>query len=992
MGKTFFFYSFLLIKHLRKVINILKNKQLYNDKSSPFIASKHYLEGMKIPGASKLPQLFKENESSNYANHQLYDKAINNYMDIHNSANNITISRNKRATNVSDQLLNDYRVYSGIPVTKKPKSPNDTITYHTLFDTVRDYDMFSADNIRKYPAFNPEINRGSEKVLLNRNKRQVEEEKENEMYDRIVKNNQKEALKLLTSSLDREKMMARSDRYYLVGYDCDKPIKAPIATSSFIHTHCDTELPDEEVKSVAKEQNYQIIYKEDEKEIEGHRCTVHKTKRVVQCGFSDWATNYSPANMYNEPVSLHTAECQALVRDRIYIANNQIYNIKIGEPLRVSYYEAGSESFSSSNHINCEGGTTYINGIQRSSMIVHIILRISVTKEVIMRRQDNSLVALVGNIRLPCDESAYACIAGVSTYIWAKSAKPYCPGVVSRTVRGQIVRTSVDSMLLSTDASGVRLSLGPPTILCNREVLTTSHPEIFVFKLNSENGKPKPDKFDRPVDDTRHVHMYLHLTIREDTLYAEVTEELRKEFRRSRVDECILRSRVSKLEHFMARKFPSFDTYNMGLGSVFLTTAHEMIYRYHCNSKIVQAINARHCYDKLPVVVLDKPNNSTNFNFSVIDRSPGSSKLHFEDFAKDHNSNPKYLKQPEYFIEPLTHKITRFATIKPCTEGLFGGFVDIFGRWFQVTPNLYSMEREPQTIKLTDLARIDYVQHVSPIERSSRGRGIYTDESLKKMSQHLMFPGVKTALLNKITQQAAHTQPGEYITPNTIFPSYVLPGGSWQTFILGHFWAWLKKMGDATAAILFLYYLIKWCVFIWQVAHSFCHFYEKYGLSVLLCYSFCASQHHSKEVRDTHRKTKNESEYLTHIETMRDEISTVKLSSYNENMRKLIPEREYNIIPRKFNRQDIIIGSLQYAYDKYYGRTPTIRDEFLAKLASAPAIINDIAIKKGDSFYQIYPELDPIPTPIYTNPPQDQTIPTYSQINKNSTFNNVDLN
>ena len=274
-----------------------------------------------------------------------------------------------------------------------------------------------------------------------------------------------------------------------------------------------------------------------------------------------------------------------------------------------------------------------------------------------------------------------------------------------------------------------------------------------------------------------------------------------------------------------------------------------------------------------------------------------------------------------------------------------------------VTPTLYRMPKEPETIHLSDLAVIDHEHKVTPIQRSSRGRGIYTEEALKKMSQHMMFPTVKTALLNKLTEQAARVQPGQMITPSVLFPDYTLPGGSWQVFILGEFWAFIKKMGDATGIFLFIYYSIKLLIAFWQISHSFCHFYERYGISAMILYSMCPGQHHSKEVRNTHRKRKNEAEYASYPMglTQRDTV-TMKLSSYDEDMRGIISQEKYDKIPGKYNRQDIVIGTLQAAYDRYNDRQPSVRDQFLSQLPSAPVVINDLEDAMDEAFHKIYPK------------------------------------
>ena len=53
----------------------------------------------------------------------------------------------------------------------------------------------------------------------------------------------------------------------------------------------------------------------------------------------------------------------------------------------------------------------------------------------------------------------------------------------------------------------------------------------------------------------------------------------------------------------------------------------------------------------------------------------------------------------------------------------------------------------------------------------------------------------------QLADQVGHLNPGEYISPKLMFPSYTLPGGSWHSFILGKIWGAFGGLGEIFSSI-----------------------------------------------------------------------------------------------------------------------------------------------------------------------------------------------
>ena len=122
----------------------------------------------------------------------------------------------------------------------------------------------------------------------------------------------------------------------------------------------------------------------------------------------------------------------------------------------------------------------------------------------------------------------------------------------------------------------------------------------------------------------------------------------------------------------------------------------------------------------------------------------------------------------------------------------------------------------------------------------------------------------------------------------------------------------------------------------------------------------------------------------------------ILLSQYDPNNRDIVLPEEYDKMPKYPTQGEILLGTLQYAHDVHYGKQPTIRDNYLAHLPSSPTIINDLKQDMESSqvlFNQVYPELPPLPDPIYsktnTLPRKSERESTVNQIIENSPYATV---
>ena len=275
---------------------------------------------------------------------------------------------------------------------------------------------------------------------------------------------------------------------------------------------------------------------------------------------------------------------------------------------------------------------------------------------------------------------------------------------------------------------------------------------------------------------------------------------------------------------------PSFHTYRLG-GSNYLTAAGEVAYFYKCRPRLVATIRAQTCYDTLYVEIAQ--NNYTLTSYTQEDGEE--------------------VVAPRYYIEPLTHRITSVAKKVPCLSQFFARYKDIFGQWFAVTPQL-SITEPPGTLDFESLQKKAHFDHAHDIDLS-RG-GVYDPDAVDDLISWLEGNRRQKVIVHQLAYQVGDLNPGQYITPKLMFPSYTLPGGSWHKFILGKIWGAIRGLDEIFSTIFGLFIVGRLVWYLIKVIMNCGYIHSAHGCSPKLAWSFCTEvlfTHHYRKVQRRQR-------------------------------------------------------------------------------------------------------------------------------------------
>ena len=503
----------------------------------------------------------------------------------------------------------------------------------------------------------------------------------------------------------------------VTAYDCSAPVAVEPYAYNDATENCDAH---HHASHVARNETYQLLVHETTQRLRGHRCRVIDTKRTRYCGNADHQTLYTEGDHFNVPKSPTVSECQRLVDSGEYVLpDGSLVRVSRGTITTASYASLGNTELENDaiwgKQVSCEGETGKFQGKTIYNMITDHNLQIMVEPETFVYDSLKKTLQASDGTRLPCGTYAGSCHTATATYLW-KPIHGYCPLAQSKLVTGLVAEDiSRKRVFMSTDNSLVRLVLGAEESHCDRSVTSTNYPNLFLARL------PHRLPFQRPVDPTA-ISMSTYVNNRDDFLYHKTIEQLDEELSSVLAQDCVERKKHDRRDFFLKLVTPGLATYMLGNGT-FATSSGEAMYYHRCPPVEVTAMELDACFSALPVKI------------------PEGHSL-----GQRHNST-------QWFLEPLTHRLTRFAARVPCTRSFPALYKLSSDRWISAGPELRATEK-PRALDLPAEINRRLSSEVDP----SVG-GVYSAEELAELEAFLSMPAAVDALGVDL---GAYAKPDQY--------------------------------------------------------------------------------------------------------------------------------------------------------------------------------------------------------------------------------------
>ena len=205
----------------------------------------------------------------------------------------------------------------------------------------------------------------------------------------------------------------------------------------------------------------------------------------------------------------------------------------------------------------------------------------------------------------------------------------------------------------------------------------------------------------------------------------------------------------------------------------------------------------------------------------------------------------------------MTHRLTSVAKKVPCLSKFFARYQDIFGQWFAVTPSISPTE-PPGKLDLETLRKRVSFSDSLDVDLS-RG-GIYEPEAVDDLITWLEGNRRQEVVMHQITNQVGSLSPGQYISPQLMFPPHTLPGGSWHTFILGKLWGAIRGLGEIFSSIFGLLIVGRLVWYLIKVLMNCSYIHSVHGCSAQLAWSFCTEVFFTRICRKEQRSAAERSD------------------------------------------------------------------------------------------------------------------------------------
>lgn len=607
------------------------------------------------------------------------------------------------------------------------------------------------------------------------------------------------------------------DSWPLSAWDCSNPSniedRALDRNSDFCPEPGQTDVMD--YRNVTVE----VLKSEHVQVVDGVKCTILDTRTVRQCGAYDHDITLTTAGYHDLPIPPTAETCREMVENRSIRLHGKKFTLgEIGTVNRLQYFEVGHSGLDYEYNADdaaqqlspqCRGGTWTYQGRELYYMVVHHEVKVSITKEeVYYNGRTDTLKALTTGAKLGCTFNDHQCETALATYIW-RTPKAWCPLAVSRSTKGMLAKSNEGTrVFMSTDGQMLRFLLTEQVQSCNHTLWATNYPGIFLHET-SRYGHARI---------ARRIHPELlnlpdYSNNKDDFLYHHALDRINQEMKAVIKKICRSQRRERLEQQFLKHDHPRMVPYSLGNGT-FAVASGEVLYYYKCEHLSVQALTDQtQCYDALPVAIPKKSMAYTIFN------------------------------QTRWFIEPLTHQLTRVANVVPCTLHFAPKYKLASGKWIYAAPDLHLAD-SPKPTEFPTIAEAD----LQPDKKLDFvNGGLYEREAILRNNDFNIEGRTREAVISLLTQEITRNWTISPASPEFLDPSQWFRNPlDWVTDVF-------TSYGTFAAGIWGLLTTLRVVAWVFSWIYSGCQMKGYLSPAAAFWWAFCPGTHLLRENRERRR-------------------------------------------------------------------------------------------------------------------------------------------
>ena len=542
------------------------------------------------------------------------------------------------------------------------------------------------------------------------------------------------------------------------GYDCTGE-GLNITTLSLIDVgNCNID----EVEPTQEEVYIQLMQSSDFDKVTVTQCKVEIDRTIYYCGMHSHVSVVQNGRKQYE-LEVGQANCARL---------HESGTITIGGAVidRLTQNQTNYRSVTLAGKASMDGrcsGTSYSDSFgEWENVLVQAAVKVTLRVfEAAIKRSTGILILPSGT---QCQTASYNCIdaEGGETF-WPIITHDIChferydvlyEGFATKlTPTGEANQTGPTVYTVTTQDTTFALARTTETNICGYQLFHTEHPKLFIMETKKNGGfrtrkRITVDNLDIfAYVNSKFIYVEKHVKTQLSRLYQDIMEQ-----------KCALERQILQNALSLASIAPDeMASRIMKMPGYTAVAAGEVIHLIKCVPVECKIRHTELCYNELPV---------TYKNVSV-------------------------------FLLPRSRIVTRSGTIRECNE-LLSSMYKVHDKWFKVNQRP-SETLPPPTIQPLTKPTWSYV---SPGHLATSG--IYTENDLDRLRNHIMFPVEKPAILNVIARGAM----GQTVPAGSISISSLLDEASLDRIAQNtsrRIWSGFMDFGSASAGILAIIIILR---------------------------------------------------------------------------------------------------------------------------------------------------------------------------------------